>query len=353
MGQLTGEQSEQLGQLLTRAYPTEEAFDMFVRISLDEIPDNFAPSSGIHYRFFQLILKYEAKAQIEELINAVLGDTDHDGNTLLKEGLNSFLEDLQENAFVPESIDPFDAYSLPAGRPFINRNSFRNYLRDLHSDNGRRFLLVNGEPGSGKTYSQYLVEVLAHHLGFKTCFIELKREIPSEYDPDVMVRRIDRDLTLPETDPFPMQQNVGDRWAQELCDWLVEKIRRLNDQRAWIALDGFSNPDLPNETKTFINFLISAVDRRLPLVRLILLDYERRSLPRDLQPFVHSEDIQDIDQVELKNFFRTSFDYQGIDYDDQQLQALATKILRGVPSDQSRMLEIMIRVVETTEQLLS
>jgi hypothetical protein len=166
-----------------------------------------------------------------------------------------------------------------------------------------------------------------------------------------MVRRIDRDLTLPTTEPFPEQQNVGERWAQELCDWLVKKIQ-LDGSRCWIVLDGFGNSNLPDETKRMVNSLIDAVDKRLPRVRLILLDYPL-PLPRQLRPFVHTENLDEIDHPELEAFFQSVFRYSQIPHDDLQVQGVAAKILADLPENkEERMLEIMLRVIEAKEQLI-
>ncbi len=351
---LNDTERRQMRAALSGSFSTPPYFDTLVR-ALSKNPNDFAPMSGISVRIDALIEEYEAKGEILALIEMPTQVQGWEQNAGLKAALDivrqSYLA--RQGSLWMRSPKPFNAYLLDQGRPFIDRKVFRQYCEELVPEKGKRFLVVNGEPGSGKTHSHYLIEAAAPHYGYQFCFIELEQEIPSKYYPDVMARRIDRDLALPETEPMIEQQNVPDRWAQELCDWLVKKIQ-LGGNHYWIVLDGFRNPDLPEETKQLVKHLIDAVDKRLPQTRLILLDFELASLPRKLRPFVRNEDIRAVDQPEMEAFFRELFQHAQLPFDEQHVVQVAGQILHDLPvTGEERMLEIMVRVMETTEQLLA
>lgn len=354
---LTDTERKRLSAALASAFSTLAFFELLVR-SLSKNPDDFAPRDGVPVRISALIEEYEARGDILVLMEMPMQVQGWEQNLALKAVLDQVRQTYLERRgsswmAIPK---PFDAFMLDQGRPFIDRKPFRQYCEELIPEKGRRFLVVNGQPGTGKTHSHYLIEAAAPHYGYRFCFIELEQEIPSRYHPDVMARRIDRDLALPETEPLIEQHNVPDRWAQELCDWLVEKIKIIQDEGkfCWIILDGFRNPDLPDETKQLVKHLIDAVDKRLTQTRLILLDFDPASLPRTVRPFVRTEDIRAVEQPELEAFFRQLFQHVGVPFEEQHLTDVASQILQDLPAaSEERMLEIMMRVMEATEQLLA
>lgn len=352
MGKLTDKEREQLHAALLDAFGHMHHFELLVK-RLGKNPDEYAPKEGISVRLNALIQDIENQDNVEALFDTPSTVRGWESSLGLKAAIDSvrksYMERKVSNCF--DIADPFEVCFLEQGRPFINRDDFRTFMHELNKEQGKRFLVVNGPRGSGRTHSHYLIEALAPHCNYKFCFIELENEISTKYYPDIMARRIDRDLTLQKTDQMPEQENVGERWAQELCDWLVEKML-LENSRSWIVLDGFGDLDLPDETKRLVSCLIDAVDKRLPQVRLVLLDYSV-PLPVKLRPFVNVEDLQEIGQTELKAFFETVFKQARVDHDDQQMQDITTKILEGLPGNlEDRMLEIMMRVMDIKNQLL-
>ncbi|MEM7533226.1 MAG: effector-associated domain EAD1-containing protein [Chloroflexota bacterium] len=205
---------------------------------------------------------------------------------------------------VDRQQNPLQALILNAKRPFLGRAQFRAYIETLGDAESKRFGIINGPLGAGKTCSQYFIEYVSQYLNFEFCYINLRDEIPSSFYPDAMIRRIDRDLMLPDTDAMPDQYSVGSRWARELCDCLVEKLNRKQKMPdapnfCLLVLDGFAHPDLPDETTQFLKHLIHAVDQRLRETRLLFLEYPRE-LSRREKLFAYQEilDVIDLD-IEL------------------------------------------------------
>lgn len=342
----------QLFAALSDAFRTIQHFEQLAR-RLGINPDDFRPGEGVSVRLNTLIDNYEAHGLIEKLFEIPTTVQGWEENSALKIALQGVRDSYKRREGAPTLLNrsnPFERCFLDQGRPFIDRQLFRDYLRELNRPGSKRFLVVNGPVGSGKSHSYYLIEALALVLNFKFCYIDIEQEICSRYYPDIMARRIDRDLTLPDTQAMPVQENVGDRWAQELCDWLVHKLRK-DSSTCWIVLDGFADSDLPDETTRMLSSLIDAVDKRLPQVRIVLLDYPA-SLPPKLRPFVRTETIQEVEQADLEAFFRKAFEQARIEYTDHLVQEAAAKILQDIQVTQDkRMLEIMHRVMDLAEQI--
>lgn len=354
MGKLSKDERDRLRAALLESFNNPLHFERLVS-QLGRYPAEFAPTAGISYRIDALINTLEAEGKVEQLLDAPLQLQDWKDNIGLREALDMVRQSYRahQGSTLASLPDPFEACLLDQDRPFIDRHQFRKYLKDINTERGKRYMVVNGPTGSGKTYSHYMIEALASHCGFKFSFIELKQEIITRYAPDIMARRIDRDLTLPDTDPLPDQQAVGSRWGKELCDWLVEKILK-DGACCWIVLDGFSAPDLPDETRLLVDSLIDAVDKRLAKVRLVLLDYKKEKLPRMLRPVTHEDILQEVGQPELEAFITRLFQYKGIPVESQNVQGFASKLLENLPDKaEERMEEIMLRIMETILPQLS
>jgi len=220
-------------------------------------------------------------------------------------------------------------------------------LTELKKPEGKRFLVVNGPPNSGKTYSYYLVEALKEPCCFKCAFIELKEGEQATFYANQLANRISARLELPATRSMPDQQSVGEDWAKELGEWLVEKILQ-EPKCCWIVLDGFGHPDLPPATRQLVNYLIDAVDKLLPKARLLLFDYPVTSLPRILRPPIVPVDELQEDKIEkeLEVFIGHAFAHKQIVYDEPLVKKSAAKVLYDLPTDkEERMLEITRRVM--------
>lgn len=350
--ELNNDERTDLKAALLSAFSTIDFFKRLVQ-GLGRNPDDFAPQAGLTDRIDTLVRAFEAQDEVLLLLEVPPTLPGWQANAGLKAALENVKASYLQRRGTPRPAlaNPLDATVLDMGRPFIDRKEFRTFLADLVPESGKRYLVVNGPLGSGKTHSQYLIEEIKRPFDFQSTCIVLEQEFPSTYHPDVFARRIDRDLRLPDTEPMPAQQNVGDRWAQEICDWLVEKML-AGGERYWIVLDGFGHPALPEETKRLVAALIHAVDRRLRRVRLVLLDYPE-ALPRHLRPFVPVDIPPRIGKTELEEYFKAAFTQNGIEADEQQVVDLAGQILAGLPAeDEERTFEIMLRVTESLQQVL-
>lgn len=262
-------------------------------------------------------------------------------------------------------VDAFNAPFLNQNRSFIDRESFRGYLRELDDPNGKRFVLVNGPSGSGKTYCFYLVETLAKVRGFEYCFVEMAKNTPSTYYMEKLATTLARDLKLPDAQLLPEKLTVEEKWAEELGRWLVDRLLQQQEKRFWIVLDGFDNSELPKGTKLLLAYLVDAIDKRLPNVRLLLLDYSKRSLPRELWPPIAREDaLAELTRAQVESFVRRVFEEKQLELNDQLIHDTVDKMMTPTTEElaafqtldenekrKERMWNIMTRAIETVEKL--
>lgn len=351
---LTPDERTKLQAILRDAFRTPAHFESLAQ-TLEINPNDILPLGGIGARLDALIDDLEARGQIQLLLEKGAQVPGWEANIILRTALENILNSYRSRAqlVAVNTIPPFEFCFLNADRPFIDRQDFRKHAANLALDNGRRFLLVNGPQGAGKTHSYYLLESAAPHLDFRLSIIEIDGDkTATKLGPDAVAGHIARDLLLPDGgEEMPLQQNVHDRWAEEICQWLKTRLL-LSQRRCWIVLDGFDHPDLPPETRQLITMLVEEVDRGLNQVRLVLLDFPPRDLPSRVRPFTHREELHPIDRAELEAFFGSVFKHAGIEATTAQIDGLITKILANLPADlTARHEEIMVRVMETKMEL--
>jgi hypothetical protein len=341
--------------MLVSAYPSIPEFELMVDTRLNLIPANLSPGQNLDFRFNELIKRFSTNSDV--LLDAVINDPKLGQNLPLLTILRDIRSNLVEDDVGLVVTDPFKTCLIEGTTPFINRAKYRDQLSDLFKKK-KRFLVVNGPPQSGKSHSHLLILEVARLLGHKRSYTNMRDEIPSKFYPSDLARRIDADLTLPFTEKMPDPQNMGEQYPRELIDWLVKKFNLDAGQVFWIVLDGFDHPDLHESTRDFVFKLIQAINsRRLPEVRLVLLDYPKLldSLTNDVKIFVHTEDLQYFDEPEVKSYFELFFEQANIEADSSQVETQAQEIFQELPPNltiEERLAAIMVRVMERALALL-
>jgi hypothetical protein len=340
-----------LTNILLDSFPSVVTFQR-LSDSLGRRPDDFAPGEGITIRLTTLISDFDGRGEILQFLESVPKTPGWEADDQLKVALSEFKKKWMNSRRISQAIlnNPYQAWRVDQGRLFIDRKPLRDHVKEL-AEKDRRFMVVNGPKGSGKTYSIYYLNFLRslHKFKFKASHIVIERELPTTYYPDVFARRIARDLGL-SSDEIPQQQNVKDRWAGEVCDWLVDQLLRAESNQYWIVLDGFNHPDLPKETKQMVAALIDAVDLRLTNVRLVLIDYPE-ALRSEIRPLVRDETLHHFDREELTIFFQERFEQPRSESDEELIAQYVDKIMTDLPSDpKERMATITDRVSEILEE---
>ncbi len=346
----------QLHALLIDAYPTNDEFELFVGLQLEDVLAGDFPG-GINLRILKLIQHFENRPLV--LIQAALADPTHQSNTIHLNALQSIADQVQADLPLINLADPFDACIVEQGRPFINRSTLRGHLKQMSAAGGSRFLVINGNDGRGKSYSHFLVAAGQDGKEYKYCYIDLEPKTPGLYTPDLMAEAINSQLELPDTEAMPELQNVPERWAEELCTWLVNKIRG-QEKTCWIVLDGFGNPEhgLPDETSQLVEALMLAVnDLNTDRARMILLDYHQPevNMPKKVRPplaLTENLEAPDLNRDRLKRFLENAFRQLNIEFDDQMIEAQIDDTLNNLPAGaEEKLEEVQKRLLVTFRKL--
>lgn len=343
---------------LASAFNNPAAFDELALLGVGINPGDIKPTEGVSDRILALIAEVEARNQVVQLIKGALSLPSQGTNVALRLLLEPIQKHL-ENRQAPSGLftDPFKTCLVDDTTPFIDRITYREKLEDLFKKR-KRYLVVNGPLGSGKSHSQLLILEIAKKKGHKMSYIDLTNEIPAKYYPNDLARQIASDLTLPGTDKMPEPQEMGEQYVRELFDWLVEKMKLDESRITWIVLDGFDNEDLHPNTRDFLFKLIQAIHaRRLQEVRLVLLDYPTllQRLPPNVKSNVHTEELQYFGSEEVKKYFELFFEQANIDAEANQAESLTQEIFQELPGDlkdEERLIAIMEGVMERALGLL-
>lgn len=343
---------KQLHSVLLTAFPSESSLLLMVRLQLGENLEVVAPGSGLDVRILKLIDWAEASGRLENLLTQAPLDANQAENMLLKTVCEAILTAVRARQgarwFAVE--DPLKAHFLHDGRAFVDRTDLRTCLADLNQGTGKRVLVVNGDPISGKSYSLRLIAELAERHGYQLASVDLKDEVVTKFGPDDLVRSIARQMKLENIDSIPAQQSMDSRWVQDLRDWVVGEARTTN-QRWWLVLDGFDHRDLPPETQQLIEHLLKQVDTKLPGVRLVLLSYTR-PLPREIRRYVLNEQIPPIGRGHLESFFQRLFEESGKTFTDGSVAQAVDTVLGLVPAEDPDRLYYLAEAVETVATTL-
>jgi effector-associated domain 1 (EAD1)-containing protein len=231
------------------------------------------------------------------------------------------------------SPNPFGTCFVQGRAPFIDRGSLRTTVeRDLRSGHCR-VLVVNGDPGTGKTFSLRYLSYLASDLrafgpAFRIASMDLKRKRSSQVDVQYVVETV---IAQVGEDPekIPRQNGQNARWGEVLAGWLDSKARDAG--QVWcIVLDGFDSPLLPDEVRSFINHLAERAMLGANL-RVVLLSYPVQELPPDAVDITFEETLGIPTLTDLEDFFESLHKHMNRTVDRQQLGELARAVVGALP----------------------
>ncbi|WAM28267.1 hypothetical protein [Myxococcus sp. NMCA1] len=221
---------------------------------------------------------------------------------LIHKEIALIVDELQWKKATLAQNDPFGECLLMR-KPFINRSSFREVLKDFVARNPmrERLLVVNGPPRTGKSYSQlYISHLKAACEGFAPVWFSAVRGQAESYTPDEVARSIVGKVGG-DIRQMPVQRGTENRWAQELSTWVINQLSQRYTSFC-LLLDGFRAA--PPATHALIFFLAEALTSNLHHAdgRLVIIDYD----PETLAELVHGfeeERLDSIQKEDVKEFF--------------------------------------------------
>ncbi len=244
--------------------------------------------------------------------------------------------------------DPYLSH-LAGQRPFIDRSVLRTHLKDLLSGSPRRVLVITGERPCGKSYTWFYVRQPELLDGMTPVLVDLSEFTDPGLPVDLMSSiAVQLGLPPPTVDKYAQ----GAAQARYLRDWLVGQLLLRNGDGRWLLVfDSLDRVAQRDETLQLIEFLAGAAIRdRLTGLRVILLGYANR-LPIDVLDSVLTEEIQDIGEPELREFFRSLARHVKLAMSDEAIEVAVNGVLRRLPDNREqklRQLQKIVREVSNT-----
>ncbi|MFI9051402.1 hypothetical protein [Streptomyces sp. NPDC053427] len=192
---------------------------------------------------------------------------------------------------------------------FIGRTALRETLREFVANPDKVVLLVDGDPGSGRSYTYTFLRHLGQQSGFRPARITLSRNSTA----DTLVRRlagiVDASAARLSLNPTGLNDRLPS--IDDAVHWAVGRATTL-DERLWLVLDECDTLEPGSDVWDVIGQLALAIYEqasgdRAP--RLVLLGYGpgMHQLPYDLKASQCRDTARIAGPCELHDFFDQYF----------------------------------------------
>jgi len=325
-------QKQELSEALFSAFPVLGDFDLMLRTRVNQQRERMSPV-----------------AAMPDVIDAVVNTADHEfwipnlisGAWQVRNGnpqLQAFIAKypaLDPTARPAPPVNHYDTTFFVARRVFLRRSEIRDLLKQLGGTN-TRVLRVNGERGTGKTYSKDFVGYLLQFDPARRTernrleYVDLDK---NGTDLQSVALRIGGALDLdPQTLPprSSADKEQDSRWLPDLYAWLVQGIKGGAHDVWWLVLDGFVQT-LPSEALDLIDMLGNFADVETTRLRLILLNYPRTNS----LPFSFYEEIAKpvLEEEHVRQFVESVYTKSGKDAASSLITTTVKDILQQVQQE--------------------
>ncbi len=188
--------------------------------------------------------------------------------------------------------------------PVFNRAKLRANLRDLiTTGNQYRMLCLEGDPGTGKSYSWHLIHHVAKEFGIRVAYLDVIGGVSLEEAMSSIVTQLG--LNYDDFERFVLNDSpTPDRMGGRMARWL-SKATESGGDRYWIVFDSLSPLNQPPQylMDQLIRPLTNAIsgNTALPYVTLLHLGGEKPTRI-DLAHFVLDERVEAIERANIENF---------------------------------------------------
>ncbi len=224
-----------------------------------------------------------------------------------------FRDRLREDCRAHSTRDNFRTCVLKNGTEvFIDRQKLRETLRQFVGDPEKSVLLVDGGPGSGRSYTYNLIRHIGQHEGFRPARVTLSHTSTA----DKVIRRLAEFLADPQAGVAPLNPTELNDLLPSIDDavhWMVGRATAADDQ-FWLVLDECDRLDPSSDMWDFIGQLALAIYEHAAVrgdqaPRLVLLGYgpSMRQLPYDLRGSLSWDTARVAEPADLRNFFNQYF----------------------------------------------
>jgi hypothetical protein len=325
-----------LDDALRRAFPRADALRRFVELRL-ELNFEDVDGSNLPTTRLNLIKWAEATGRERDLV-AAAREAQPENRVLEAIAVNIFSY-LDEVSPLPwyEPPHPVRTCFIGSEKAIVDRVSLREYVSELMAPDGPRALVVQGAPGSGKSYSLDFIRFIEDKSrDFSVANISLSSP---DITPHQLLRSVAYAMGLagkvenipPEAD----QQEQATRWNDDLCAWLFAELRD-SEKPWWLIIDGIDQVKLRPATYDLITKLMQGAETARPL-RVVLLACSE-PLPRVR---VRVEEIGAITDEVLRTFFRDFLNHQQREATDDAVDQAIQEVHRIVAVERDDPLWLM------------
>ena len=257
-------------------------------------------------------------------------------------GVRARIAEIGPTVLFPENVSAYHTCLLSLALPFLGRSRTRSAVENFDTPlpkapAAKRVLVVNGPPGSGKSFTAEFLRMLAglrQDQGIAES--DFGKWAGKSLGPDVLVAELARQMKI-DLDAVERIPDMGsqrpDRWGKDLALWLEK--RAIDTGKTWsIVLDNFHRKGVPDFTHIFIEQLQAGLagrgvnwaseDRDAgPPLRLVLLGYTRPLKERT--SLVEVEDIAPITTADLQRHFASYSAFKGWPADPAELKKIASR----------------------------
>ncbi|MFF5125539.1 hypothetical protein ACFY41_01170 [Streptomyces syringium] len=224
-----------------------------------------------------------------------------------------FRDRLREDARAHASQDHFRTCVLKNGaEAFIDRQQLRRTLREFVEDPEKRVLLVDGEQGSGRSYTYNLIRHVGQHCGFRPARVTLSRTATA----DKVIRRLAEFVADPRSGISPLNPTELNDLLPSIDDaahWVISRATAADDH-FWLVLDECDELDVNSDVWDCIGQLALAIYEHTAVSgdespRMVLLGYgpTMRQLPYELRGNLCRDTARAAEPADLRAFFDQYF----------------------------------------------
>ncbi|WP_327690084.1 hypothetical protein [Streptomyces tubercidicus] len=260
-------------------------------------------------------LVHQSRTDIQRQLRLVEALTGIDRLAVLPDIVKAqeFLGRLREDFRAHAARDNFRTCVLKNGaEAFIDRQDLRETLRRFVADPHQFILLVDGEPGSGRSYTYNFLRHIGQHSGFRPVRVTLSHTATAAK----VVRRLADFVADPQEGAAPLnptQLNDPLPSVDEAAHWVAGRATAA-EERLWLVLDECDKLDPSSDVWDFIGQLGMAIYEHAAVrgdqaPRLVLLGYGRsmRQLPYDLRGNLAWDTARIAEPDDLRSFFDQAF----------------------------------------------
>ena len=260
-------------------------------------------------------LVHQSRSDIQRQLRLVEALTTVDRLAVLPDIVKAqeFLARLREDFRAHAARDNFRTCVLKNGtEAFIDRQDLRETLRRFIADPHKFILLVDGEPGSGRSYTYNFLRHIGQHSGFRPVRVTLSHTATAAK----VVRRLADFVADPQEGAAPLNPTeLNDLLPSidEAAHWVAGRATAV-EERFWLVLDECDKLDPSSDVWDFIGQLGMAIYEHAAVrgdqaPRLVLLGYGRsmRQLPYDLRGNLAWDTARIAEPDDLRTFFDQAF----------------------------------------------